>query len=601
MILEAEQHLQRLRNVERLAYLRRLDLMDSPCEDAFDRLTNLASRIFGTPISLVSIVGADRQYFKSFVGLKEPLSVTRQTSLDYSFCQYAVSSQKPLVIDDARKDPVLKDSLAVLELDVIAYAGIPLVTSDGFALGALCVIETKPREWTDEELSILRDLAQAVMTEIELRYEVRERKLAEATLRRQLSLLGNVVDFSATLNESLLVEPVVNAALDTALRLSNAACGFLGLVEDGALRLACSVGPYSEAAINDSLRSGTGIVARVVRERQPELVTDVNADPNYVVLIPETRAKIVLPLVSHGKLMGVLNLETHERDCFDEDNFRYLQLLAAHAASAIDNARLYEQLEHQLQDLQAAHKQLGQLEQLKTDMIRIAAHDLRNPISIITGYASLLNRTCTPATTEEIAPLVEPIVEAADRMNAITSDILSLQRIEALANEQADIIDLAVIVREAFSDLCGEAAAKPVRFELELADISLAVRAESAYLTEAVVNLMNNAIKYTPAGGSVHVSLTCEGERAQFEVTDTGIGVPEDKQARLFQPFSRVHTEETYDIEGTGLGLYLVKQVVERFGGEMRFESTYRKGSTFGFTLPLATEVKHDGVAGGEG
>ncbi len=174
-----------IRDPARLATLRNLALLDTPAEYAFDRLTRLAANILHTPVALVSLVDADRQFFKSCVGLPEPWASQRETPLSHSFCRHAVESAEPLIIDDAREHPLVHDNLAIHEIDMIAYAGIPLITSDGYVLGSFCVIDHIPRPWTDREIAILQDLAASVMTEIELRGEMIERREAEAALRER--------------------------------------------------------------------------------------------------------------------------------------------------------------------------------------------------------------------------------------------------------------------------------------------------------------------------------------------------------------------------------------------------------------------------------
>lgn len=158
-----------LGNAERLAALRKTGLLDSAPEEAFDRLTRLASKIIGAPVSLVSLVDVDRQFFKSVQGLKEPWASKRETPLSHSFCQHAVNSGLDLIIEDARIHPLVKESRAIPELGAVAYAGIPLIDDDGNALGSFCVIDSKPREWTQDEIEILRELASSVMTEVRLR------------------------------------------------------------------------------------------------------------------------------------------------------------------------------------------------------------------------------------------------------------------------------------------------------------------------------------------------------------------------------------------------------------------------------------------------
>ncbi|MGZ8414663.1 MAG: ATP-binding protein [Gemmatirosa sp.] len=165
---------------ERLLALRLTALLDSPAEEAFDRLTRLASRVLHAPIALVSLVDADRQFFKRCVGLPGAVADVRGTPLSHSFCRHAVERAEPLVIDDARTHPLVLDNGAVHDLDVIAYLGIPLQTADGLVLGSFCVIDHVPRRWTGDELETLRDLAASVMTEIELRTALRAAEEARA-------------------------------------------------------------------------------------------------------------------------------------------------------------------------------------------------------------------------------------------------------------------------------------------------------------------------------------------------------------------------------------------------------------------------------------
>lgn len=157
-----------VRDPERLAALRSLRLLDTPAEQAYDRLTRLAAKLLNAPVALVSLVDENRQFFKSCLGLGEPWMSARETPLTHSFCQHALGGREPLVIEDARTHPVVRDSLAIRDLDVVAYAGVPLVTSTGEALGTLCVIDHRPRAWTTDQIDTLRDLAAAVLTEIEL-------------------------------------------------------------------------------------------------------------------------------------------------------------------------------------------------------------------------------------------------------------------------------------------------------------------------------------------------------------------------------------------------------------------------------------------------
>jgi GAF domain-containing protein len=161
--------------------LRRTALLDSPPEEAFDRLTRAATAVLRVPVALVSLVDSDRHFFKSQCGLAEPLASSRQNPLTHSFCKHAVGSREPLVVAEALGDPLFGPYSDVT--GVRAYAGIPLITSEGHALGTFCVVDWRPHNWTEEEIGILRVLAASTMSEIELRRLVGELRSMTANLQ----------------------------------------------------------------------------------------------------------------------------------------------------------------------------------------------------------------------------------------------------------------------------------------------------------------------------------------------------------------------------------------------------------------------------------
>jgi diguanylate cyclase (GGDEF)-like protein/PAS domain S-box-containing protein len=178
----------------RLSALAASELLDTPAEAAFDRFTRLAARWLGVPVALVSLVDDHRQFFKSAVGLPEPWASRRETPLSHSFCQYGVTTGEPLIVMDARQHPWLKENLAISELGVIAYAGIPLVSTEERVLGMFCVIDSLPRVWSEEDVATLRELAAMVGTELELRARVRALKATERARVEDRALLRSVLD-----------------------------------------------------------------------------------------------------------------------------------------------------------------------------------------------------------------------------------------------------------------------------------------------------------------------------------------------------------------------------------------------------------------------
>ncbi len=158
-----------VRDPERVAELKDTGLLDSAPEKTFDRLTLLASKLLGTPVALMSLVDKNRQFFKSQTGLGEPWATKRQTPLSHSFCQWVVAGNEHLAVSDAREHPVLRNNLAVQNLGVIAYAGVPLSAGRNKAIGSFCAVDSKPRPWSEEDLEVLRDLAEIVEAHVIIR------------------------------------------------------------------------------------------------------------------------------------------------------------------------------------------------------------------------------------------------------------------------------------------------------------------------------------------------------------------------------------------------------------------------------------------------
>jgi PAS domain S-box-containing protein len=412
-----------------------------------------------------------------------------------------------------------------------------------------------------------------------------ERSPAENELEKRISQMVTLQRIDAELTHKLDMRYVLSMALDEALRLSNADAGGLELFRDGNLYMGTIIGNYPSGYLYDYPRPPSGVVARALRERRPELIVDVRQDPDYIPVIETTRAMMVIPLLSQDRLLGVLFLETRRPERFTAETFDFIQLITTRIAAAMDNAQLFDTTRQQLAELQKLYTQISSLEQLKTDMIRIAAHDLGNPLTSITGFIDLLLESEMSDKQREQAQLIK---DSALRMKKIIRDILSLQRIEQLAQGSlTQTIDLTEVVRQVCETQQYSAVHRQQTFTVELPDYPALIKGDEAQMREAVVNLVSNALKYTPEGGTIQVRLWEEDDTFYFEVEDNGYGVPEAMQARLFQPFFRAKTRETSRIDGTGLGLHLVKNIIERHRGRMRFHSVYQQGSVFGFEIPV--------------
>lgn len=417
--------------------------------------------------------------------------------------------------------------------------------------------------------------------------DITESKLAERAASKRAEQLATLQQIDLELAGVLDVEHVAGLALETAVRLSGASTGFLALAHGDVMHVVRAVGAY--AALTGSvgerlLLSKRGIVGRVLRQGKAEYIADVAADPDYLPQVEGTRAQISLPLVTREQIIGVLNLETSDPERYTAESFEFLKLLAGRIVTALDNARLYSDKRQQLDELQRMHDQLSELEQLKTQMIRVASHDLRSPLGVLRAYLALLLEDMG-ADAEKFRLYFDPMSRALDRMQQMTTDVLSLERIHSAQAKEWEPVDLRALVEQVFADQRAASQAKGLDYTLEIVPDRATISGEPLQLYEAISNLIGNAIKYTPPGGSISIRLDQSKDRVRFEVRDSGMGVPDEHKPKLFQPFYRVKNSETQHIDGTGLGLYLVRQIIQRHGGTMIFNSQHGKGSTFGFEL----------------
>ncbi len=423
-----------------------------------------------------------------------------------------------------------------------------------------------------------------------LRYAI-ERTRANVAQKRyieQLTLLRQVDDELSRIAD---IDSVLVLALDAAQRLSGADAGFIALVDEGQVTMAQSIGHYAALDGNTIQLNDSALITHLLKEREPmRLVGDDCGTVGPTNDNSPVNGRLLLPMLSYERLVGVMNLETKYKDRFSEEVFGFIELISARAAVAVENAQLYQIAQDQLAELQALYEQVSGLEKLKTDMIRIAAHDLRNPVNVIVGYVGLLQWELKDMLGDKQARYLQSIEESARHMEKITTDILSLERIQNMQEGGIhEEVDLTGTVQQVYRDYELQAVAKGQTFTLEIPGENVVVQGDSAQLREAVNNLISNAHKYTPQNGSITVTLDVEAGMSRFTVVDTGYGIPAHMQANLFQPFFRAKTRETNAIEGTGLGLHLVKNIIERGGGKMIFSSVEGEGSTFGFSLPIMT------------
>jgi signal transduction histidine kinase len=344
---------------ERLEALRATRLLDSPPEEAFDRLTRLASYVLGVPVALVSLVADDRQFFKSCVGLPEPWASRRGTPLSHSFCQHAVAAAEPLIIEDARVHPLVSENLAIRDLDVIAYAGFPLTTSSGEVLGTFCAIDSEPRVWSDDEISFVREMAASAITEIELRTAVSELEDARAEAEGRAVTLRELQAISDAALAHLEIDDLLREMLARVAQAMDVDVAAILLIDDAAgngaqppaVRAARGLTERDEPA---AVAFGASLTALREEAAAPALVDEEGiaalglADPG-----PDgIRTLLGVPLVDAGRTVGVFEVGTRRPRRFSRDDLKLLELAAERAGHAIHNARLFERAQSTAEELE---------------------------------------------------------------------------------------------------------------------------------------------------------------------------------------------------------------------------------------------------------
>jgi two-component system phosphate regulon sensor histidine kinase PhoR len=239
---------------------------------------------------------------------------------------------------------------------------------------------------------------------------------------------------------------------------------------------------------------------------------------------------------------------------------------------------------------------LKRLDQFKSQMVQMASHDLRTPLGVAIGYLDVLREELKPVT-----PLRERVlsgIEAAlDRMQLLIAELLDLERVESGVDQLRVRIDVGSLVADAVAEAAETAAARQQQLSLTTPSDLPPVTGDPVRLKQAVGNLLNNATKYTPDGGQIEVRVSrSEEQRILIEVHDNGYGIPAEAQAKLFQRFYRVRIAGAENVAGTGLGLSLVKAVVEQHGGRVAAESRQGQGSIFRIWLPVALGTEQSAV-----
>ncbi len=576
---------------ERLATLKNYNVLETSPEQSFDDLTLLAAEICQTPIALVSLIDENRQWFKSKIGI-----TLDEMSRDTAFCAHAILQQYEVMeVRDARLDERFAHNPLVTRLPHIRfYAGAPLVTGDGHALGTICVLDDKPRALSREQLDALRALSRQVVAQLELRRqttdvikEVANRKLAETMLMRQfeeLTASKHEADMLLTLahqNRRALLN-VVEDEKRAGQKLRESEEKFRQIAEtinevfwitDPNKNRIIYISPAYEKIWGRSCES--------VYQSPDSWPNAVHADDREAI-DHAVRSKLVAG--DYDEIYRIHRPDNsvrwiHDR-AFPIRNAAHEVYRVVGTAEDITEHRKLEEQFRQAQKMEAIGQLAGGV-----------AHDFNNILAVIQMYSDLMQLDGNLSVEQKDS--LDEIAAASQRATNLTRQLLVFSRHEKIKTRNLDLSESISNLAKMLRRILGE----DIQMRFLLATQPLLVHADSGMIDQIVLNLSINARDAMPSGGTLTIETTAvdfdevaavQSARARagaftcLSVSDTGCGIPEDILPRIFEPFFT--TKEAG--KGTGLGLATVFSIVEQHRGWIEVLSEPGRGTTFRLYIP---------------
>ena len=402
-----------------------------------------------------------------------------------------------------------------------------------------------------------------------------ERDLSEA-LERQ-SAADQVLEVLG--RSTFELDPVFETVLQQAVRLCRADAGLIYVLDGDVYRVAVTLGAsqaYREYITSVPIEAGTGtLVGRVGSERQTVQIRDARNDPAYTMAraleLGGFRTMLGVPMLAEDRVLGVIVLWKEAIAPFDDRTVALVDTFATQGAVAIQNVQTSRALE-----IASGHK---------SEFLASMSHELRTPLNAVIGFSDVLLERMFGDLNERQEEYVRDIRDSGAHLLELINEILDLSKVEAGRMElEPTELSLPELLEQGLALVRERAARQRLVVSLDVAPGVGVVWADPVKLKQVVVNLLTNAVKFTPEGGRVDVAAWVEGDDVAVTVRDTGIGIASEDLARIFEAFQR--GDRRASTEGTGLGLTLSKRFVELHGGRVWVSSEVGAGSTFGFAIP---------------
>jgi signal transduction histidine kinase/HAMP domain-containing protein len=437
------------------------------------------------------------------------------------------------------------------------------------------------------ELSESKEKLEEYSRTLERKVEVRTRELARSV--EELKALGKVSQaVSSTLDLQKVLATIVAHAVELSGTEGGAIYEFDETTEEFLLRATHRMSEELIQAIREAgIRLGESVVGRAGLTREAVQVPDILEEPTYprrkIIERDGFRALLAVPLLREEKLIGALVVRRRAPGKFKKETVDLLQTFATQSALAIQNARLFREIEEKGRELEIASKH-------KSEFLANMSHELRTPLNAILGYAELILDKIYGDVPEKIQEVLERLQENGRHLLGLINDVLDLSKIEA-GRLTLSLNDYSIqeVVQTVFSAVEPLAAEKNLALKVTVPSDLEPGKGDEQRIAQVLLNLVGNAIKFTEKG-EVGVEVTASDGMFLVSVSDTGPGLSEADQEKIFEEFHQADSSTTREKGGTGLGLSIAKRIIEMHGGRIWVESSLGKGSTFWFTLPVRVE-----------
>jgi signal transduction histidine kinase len=486
----------------------------------------------------------------------------------------AAETGRTLVVRDVHNDA--RVAPGSVDAGVRSVIATPILVAGELA-GTLQLNQaTAPRDWSTDEVRLVEAVAR------ELRVAMETARLFQARKSENERLLA-LQRAAATLASRTDPHEVFDMILRSAVQLfgQGSASLYTWDEEAGVLRLAENFDTAGRMPDDPVLRPGEGVVGRVFETRQPLIIKDYQTWEGGTAVGKETglHACLAVPLVRSGQALGALGIRSYEPTVqYTEDDARMLGLFGDQAAAALTTVDAFSRQRQ-------AVEQLERLNRAKSEFVSIVSHEFRTPLTGIQGFSEMMRDE--ELTIEEMREYAGDINKDSQRLNRMITEMLDLDRMESgRMTIHPERMDINAVIADVADRVRPNAPNHTLTLELQ-PDLP-EVQADRDRMTQVASNLLNNAVKYSPTGGRITMTTRLDGDQLRLDVRDEGLGIPADALETIFERFSRVDSQATKDIQGTGLGLPIVRQIVQLHGGKVWAESELGKGSVFHVVLPLA-------------